>query len=152
MAISRNSGKTGSRRRKFQSVIQKPRGTFHPRVQKVGPEHFGIVCVDCAKERSKFLVTDFYGNILIAPTPVEHNRPGLEAAIVQIRAVFAEHDNGRRKGDIVRFRDFSMMKNVRCPLFVVCKQRRPAIDRPAASVAQRTYCGTTSQRCFAKFF
>ncbi len=91
MATTRKSGKTGTHRRKFQSVIQKPRGTFHPRVQKVGPEHFGIVCVDCAKERSKFLVTDFYGNILIAPTPIEHNRPGLEAAIAQLRVAFAEH-------------------------------------------------------------
>ncbi len=32
-------------------VVQKPRGTFHPRVQEVGPEHFGIVAVDCAKAR-----------------------------------------------------------------------------------------------------
>jgi transposase len=91
MATTRKSGKSGTRRRKFQSVIQKPRGTFHPRVQKVGPEHFGIVGIDCAKERSKFLVTDFYGNILVAPTPIEHNRPALDAAISQVRAAFAEH-------------------------------------------------------------
>src|SRR5277367_1248789 len=91
MATTRKSGKTGTRRRKSQSFIQKPRGTFHPRVQKVGPERFGIVCVDCAKERSKFLVTDFYGNILVAPTLVEHNRPALDAAIAQVRGAFAEH-------------------------------------------------------------
>jgi transposase len=91
MAASRKSGKTGTPRRKFQSVIQKPRGTFHPRVQKVGPEHFGIVSIDCAKERSKFLVTDFYGNILVAPTPLEHNRPALDAAISQVRGAFAKH-------------------------------------------------------------
>jgi transposase len=72
-------------------VIHKPRGTFHPRVQKVGPEHFGIVAIDCAKERSKFLATDFYGNILVAPTLIEHNRPALAAAISQVRAAFAEH-------------------------------------------------------------
>src|SRR5580658_3937104 len=91
MAASRKSGKTGTSRRKFQSVIQKPRGTFHPRVQKVGPEHFGIVSIDCAKERSKFLVTDFYGNVLVAPTLIEHNRPALDAAISQVRAAFAAH-------------------------------------------------------------
>ena len=56
-------------------VLQKPRGTFHPRVQKVGPEHFGIVAVDCAKARSKWMLADFYGNIVVPPTPLAHNRP-----------------------------------------------------------------------------
>jgi hypothetical protein len=39
---------TRSRRRnRFRppDVIQKPAGTIHPRVQKVGPDHFGIVSV-----------------------------------------------------------------------------------------------------------
>ena len=89
MATTRKSATTRTRRRKPQ-FVQKARGAFHPRVQKVGPEHFGLVCVDCAKARSKFLVTDFYGNILIAPTLLEHNRPELEAAITRIRAAFAE--------------------------------------------------------------
>jgi hypothetical protein len=39
--------------RRRPDAVQKPRGTFHPRVQQVGPEHFGIVAVDCAKARSK---------------------------------------------------------------------------------------------------
>ena len=26
--------------------IHKPNGSIHPRVQKVGPEHFGVVSVD----------------------------------------------------------------------------------------------------------
>jgi hypothetical protein len=38
-----------SRRRE---VLQKPAGVIHVRVQKVGPEHFGIVGVDCAKALS----------------------------------------------------------------------------------------------------
>jgi transposase len=64
---------------------------LHPRVQKVGPEHFGIVCFDCAKARSKFLVADFYGKVLVPPTVVEHNRPALDDAIAQVRQAFAEH-------------------------------------------------------------
>src|SRR6516225_6461718 len=60
--------------------VGKPRGVLHPRVQQVGPEHFGIVCVDCAKARSKFLLADFYGRVLIPPTTVAHNRPELVAA------------------------------------------------------------------------
>src|SRR5437870_2558308 len=49
------------------------------------PEHFGIVSVDCAKSRSKWMLCDFYGNVVIPPTVVEHNRGGLEEAITQIR-------------------------------------------------------------------
>src|SRR6516164_5708361 len=71
--------------------VGKPRGVLHPRVQQVGPEHFGIVCFDCAKARSKFLLADFYGRVLIPPTHVEHNRPALDAAVAQVRQAFADH-------------------------------------------------------------
>ena len=90
MATTRKSRKSGTRQRKTRTVVQKPSGAFHPRVQKVGPEHFGIVCVDCAKVRSKFMVADFYGNILMPPTVLEHNRLSLDAAIALVRATFAE--------------------------------------------------------------
>jgi len=55
-------------------MLQKPRGVIHPRVQKVGPEHFGIFSVD--KARSKWMLADFYGNVIIQPTMVEHTRAG----------------------------------------------------------------------------
>jgi transposase len=71
------------------SSIAKPRGMLHPRVQQVGPEHFGIVCFDCAKARSRFLLADFYGRVLIPPTTVSHNRPDLDAAVAQVRQAFA---------------------------------------------------------------
>ena len=71
--------------------LSKPAGVLHPRVQRVGPEHFGIVCFDCAKARSKFLLADFYGRILIPPTTVAHNRPELEAAVEQVRQAFDTH-------------------------------------------------------------
>ncbi len=89
MATSR----TARRRSQRRSVehVGKPAGVLHPRVQQVGPEHFGIVCFDCAKVRSKFLLADFYGQILIPPTNVAHNRPELDAAIAQIRNAFATH-------------------------------------------------------------
>jgi len=61
-------------------VLQKPRGIIHPRVQQVGPEHFGIVAVDCAKARSKWMLSDFYGNVLSPPAIVEHNHAGFDAA------------------------------------------------------------------------
>ncbi len=72
-------------------VVQKPRGTFHPRVQKVGPEHFGIVSVDCAKARSKWMLCDFYGNVLVPPTIVAHNRHDGDAMIAQLRQALGTH-------------------------------------------------------------
>ena len=65
--------------------IHKPNGSVHPRVQKLGPQHFGIVAVDCAKARSKWMLADFYGNVLVPPTEVEHARPTIRAAIDHIR-------------------------------------------------------------------
>ena len=79
-------------RARRSDAVQKPRGTFHPRVQKVGPEHFGIVRVDCAKARSKWMLADFFGTLLIAPTIVEHRRPALDAAIEQLRQAMQQHD------------------------------------------------------------
>jgi transposase len=85
--------RTHRRRSRRPSVhsVGKPRGVLHPRVLQVGPEHFGIVCFDCAKTRSKFLVADFYGRVVIPPTCVAHNRPDLDAAVAQIRQAFASH-------------------------------------------------------------
>src|SRR5690348_2967182 len=45
--------------------LGKPQGLLAPRVQAVGPEHFGIVAVDPAKARSYWMLADFYGRILI---------------------------------------------------------------------------------------
>ncbi len=65
----------GSKRR----FIGKPAGQIQERVQAVGPEHFGIVAVDCAKRRSKWMLCNFYGKVLIEPTTVEHTTGGLRA-------------------------------------------------------------------------
>jgi transposase len=60
-------------------------------VQAVGPEHFGIVCFDCHKGSSKFLLADFYGKVLLPPTDVAHRRADLDQAVAQVRAAFAAH-------------------------------------------------------------
>jgi len=88
MPATRSRKRSSSRR---PEVLQKPRGVIHPRVQKVGPEHFGIVSVDCAKARSKWMLCDFYGKVLVPPTVVEHNRIALTAATTQLRQVMAQH-------------------------------------------------------------
>lgn len=87
MATQRNASRPRSRSR---DVLPKPAGVIHPRVQAAGPEHFGIVSVDCAKARFKWQLADFYGNILIPPTTVEHNRTELDNAIATLRRIAAE--------------------------------------------------------------
>ncbi len=79
------------RRRKCVSV-QKPSGQLTARVQAVGPEHFAILSVDCAKARSKALLCDFYGNVLIPPTEFAHNHGDLQAAIERLRDALNRHD------------------------------------------------------------
>ncbi len=89
MATTRTRRRPSSRR--STHTLAKPRGLLHPRVQQVGPEHFGIVCFDCGKARSKFLLADFYGNVLIPPTTVNHQRPDLDHAVARIRQAFTDH-------------------------------------------------------------
>ena len=87
------STKSKSKRaRKSRShSVHKPQGVVHPRVRAVGPEHFAFVCVDCAKMRSKVMVADFYGRVLLEPTIIEHDRVGLAAVIQQIRDTLTRH-------------------------------------------------------------
>jgi transposase len=79
------------RRKPQPHTLHKPRGVVHPRVVAVGPEHFAFVCVDCAKARSKIMLADFYGRVLLEPTTVEHNRSGFGTALTSVRAALARH-------------------------------------------------------------
>jgi len=72
------------RTRSSDSLLHKPHGAIHPRVQAAGPEHFAIIAIDPAKARSKWMMTDFYGNVLIPPTELEHHARGFERAIETI--------------------------------------------------------------------
>jgi transposase len=60
-------------------------------VQKVGPQRFGIVCVDVGKAKSEWTLCDFYGKVLIEPTEVLHTRCGFDLAILQLRETLREH-------------------------------------------------------------
>jgi hypothetical protein len=66
---TRNS-KQGQRKRRY---IGKPTGIIQQRVQEATPQRFGIISVDCAKRRSKWLLCDYFGRVIIEPTTVEHN-------------------------------------------------------------------------------
>ena len=78
--------------------LGKPHGILSPRVRAVGPEHFGIVAVDCAKASSKWMLTDFYGKILIAPTVLDHRRDAFDHALAQISQVTARSRSRRGLG------------------------------------------------------
>src|SRR5947208_2102362 len=73
-------------------VLQKPNGLLTPRVQAVGPEHFGILAIDCAKARSRYFLADFYGRVLLEPTTLPHQRGDLRAAIDRIHQAMRQHD------------------------------------------------------------
>src|SRR4051794_31745124 len=62
-------------------VRPQARRVIHPRVEAVGPRHFGIVALDCAKARSRWMITDFFGKILVGPATVEHRADALRAAV-----------------------------------------------------------------------
>ena len=76
----------GSKKR----FIGKPTGQIQERVQAVGPEHFGIIAVDCAKRRSKWMLCNFYGKVIIEPTSVEHTAGGLRVMTQLIAEVCKE--------------------------------------------------------------
>lgn len=57
----------------------------------VRPEHFGIVAIDCAKARSRFFLTDFFGKVLLEPATLQHTRGNFQAAIERIRQAMQEH-------------------------------------------------------------
>lgn len=84
--------KSLTRRKARPHVLQKPRGVVHPRVQAVGPEHFAFLCVDCAKARSKIMLADFYGRVVIEPTTIAHDRFSLDAAVRGVRDAMAQHN------------------------------------------------------------
>lgn len=79
---SKTSSRSACRRR----VIGRPNGIIQPRIQQAGPERFGIIAVDCAKRRCKWMLADFYGNVIVEPTTVDCNRNALRAMTLQARA------------------------------------------------------------------
>ena len=72
-------------------LIHKPHGQLSQRVQAAGPEHFGVLCFDCAKARSKFMLANFYGTVLLEPQKVEHTRGQLRATLDQVRQALNQH-------------------------------------------------------------
>lgn len=94
MVTTRKIGKQSTKRPSkalAQAILGKPAGVIQPRVQQAGPERFGIVSVDCAKDRSKWMLSDFYGRVLVPPTSVEHRRNELQMSVHTLRKAITQH-------------------------------------------------------------
>ena len=89
---SRQRSKRRSSSKKY--FLQKPSGVISPRVAKVGPKRFGIACVDCGKDSSRWMLANFFGDVLIPPADLPHTRGHLRAAIGQVRQACERHDLG----------------------------------------------------------
>lgn len=88
MVTSVTTGKKSKKRRSkafAQAVLGKPNGVIQERVREAGPERFGIVSVDCAKDRSKWMLVDFYGRVLVPPTNVEHRRCEIQLTLLTVK-------------------------------------------------------------------
>jgi transposase len=81
-----------SRRRRKTPLVQKASGILSPRVQAVGPEHFGIAMVDVAKERVQTQVCDFYGHEILPFAVYDQSRDGGQAFVQALR--HAQKDAG----------------------------------------------------------
>lgn len=71
--------------------LQKPTGVIGPRVAKVGGDRFAIVCVDPAKQRSEWMMADYFGKVLIPPQTLTHQAAFFKLAVVQIHEAKEEH-------------------------------------------------------------
>jgi transposase len=90
MMATATRSRSGKGRSRATLHLHKPMGVISGRVQAVGPERFGIVAVDCAKARSKWMLGDFFGRVLVPPTTVEHTRPGLQLAVELVKSTARE--------------------------------------------------------------
>jgi hypothetical protein len=87
---NRNASPPASRTRN-RETLQKPNGVISPRVKAVGGDKFAIVCVDPAKQRSEWMMADYFGNLLIERQTLEHKAAHFKLAITRIRAALDQH-------------------------------------------------------------
>lgn len=65
--------------------IGKPSGVIQDRIERAGPKHFGVISVDCAKRRSKWMMCNFFGQVIVEPTNVDHNAGAMACMISAAR-------------------------------------------------------------------
>jgi hypothetical protein len=88
MATKRKCRNSRKKTHKRYSPTWKTNRIIQPRVEKVGPQRFGVVAIDCAKARSEWMLCDFHGKVLLPPTEVEHARMQMQLTTLQFKEVF----------------------------------------------------------------
>mgnify|MGYP002823689111 CR=1 FL=1 len=58
---------------------------------KVGGDRFGIVCIDPAKNRSEWMMADYFGSLLIPPQTLSHRTADFQLAVAQVQEAMNEH-------------------------------------------------------------
>jgi transposase len=71
--------------------LQRGSASFAERVREVGAEHFGILAVDCHKERFAVLLANFHGQVLMDMQVVENTGPALEGLVVRLKEEAERH-------------------------------------------------------------
>jgi transposase len=61
------------------------------RVREVGADHFGILAVDCHKERFAVLLANFHGQVLMDLHVVENTGPALDALVERVKQEAERH-------------------------------------------------------------
>lgn len=89
--VAQRSKSKRRRKSRRKQTLQKASGVIAPRVKKVGGDKFAIVCIDPAKARSEWMMADYYGNLLVEPTTVEHHAAALQVAIAKINEMKQKH-------------------------------------------------------------
>lgn len=88
---STKRGRKGSRSRKRKLSLHKPNGVVAPRVKKVGGEYFAFLCIDPAKQRSEWMMADFFGNVLVEPRTLQHRNADFQTAIELAKQAIHDH-------------------------------------------------------------
>jgi transposase len=84
-------GKARRGRRRGHAFPQRTSQDMSKRVQRVGPEHFGILAVDSSKRNFALLLSDYYGAILADMLEVKNTGPALAGLVVTLRALCERH-------------------------------------------------------------
>ena len=93
--LSTKSGKPRGRRKSRKSrTLHKANGAISARVKKIGADKFALVCIDPAKDRSEWMMADYFGNLLVEPRTVEHQPVHLQLMVELIREAQLQHNIG----------------------------------------------------------
>jgi transposase len=92
MATATATRSTKTARKKKTRYIGKPTGVIQGRVEAAGPSRFAVISVDCAKRRSKWMLCDFFGKVIVEPTDVQHDAGSLSVMCQQIKEALWQHN------------------------------------------------------------